>query len=164
MSISLETILPAQPPAGEIQFVPLGGDGWTSPQSVYFLNWQSTGDASGGTHQLRVSRDERFEQIGAYLGFRAVGVTPRVIRFDAAVAEVVQAEHIGTAVVDATINTLMYVPPLLINTTSWTIRTTNNDTEVITFRGMIYNFNVRASERVPLHILLASFPRSPVSL
>lgn len=45
-------ILPNQPALGSVEYIPLGGDGWRSPQSAFLIDFQKTGDASGGNITL----------------------------------------------------------------------------------------------------------------
>jgi len=165
MAIDLQVNLTDQPPSGSNKWVPLGGDGWTSPQSLYFFNINSTGDATGGNHVIQVFRDERFENIASFLLVQAIAAAT-IVRMDVSREGTGRATHIGTTVVDeaGTTGVLSWSPPLIIDAEKWALTLVNTDTEVIAFKGLVYNFNIRASERVPLSVLVASLPRSPAAL
>lgn len=159
MSILQDVVLPQQPGSGDVTFVPLGGDGWTSPQSMYYFSVDQTGDASGGVATIDVGRDQRFEQVIDFLEVQNIGGAV-VFRLDIFRNTQSRAIACGTTLAETSISTALWSPPAIIDPFEWRMAIPNVDTIVSRFKGVVYNFNIRASEKVPLHIMLASVRRS----
>lgn len=164
MSISETLTLPAQPSAGLSEYIPLGGDGWAAPQSAYMIDMQITGDASGGTITFIVLRDERFEQIVNFLQVDCGTVTAQEYSFGILRKSGITIHQIGVAPEIRGNSNILWTPPTMIDPIRWEVRVDNRDTEVDKFRCLVYNFNIRASEKVPLPILVSSLPRSPSAI
>jgi len=165
MAIAQDVNLTDQPAVGSNKWIPLGGDGFTSPQSLYFFDIANTGDASGGNVVIQVFRDQRFENIASFIQVQVAGAAT-LVRFDVSREDTGRAIHVGSTVIDeaGTFGALLWAPPLIIDAQKWALTLVNTDTEVIRFKGLVYNFDVQASEKVPLSVLVASMPRSPAAL
>lgn len=159
MSILQQVNLPAQPGAGDVTFVPLGGNGYTAPESMYYWSITQTGDVSGGTATIDVGRDERFEQLIDFLEVQNIGGAV-VFRMDIFRNTESRAIVVGTTTADATISVALWSPPAIIDPFEWRMVIPNVDGIVSRFKGVCYNFNIRASELIPLPQLLASVRRS----
>jgi hypothetical protein len=159
VSILQQVNLPAQPASGDVTFVPLGGNGWTSPKSMYYWSIDQTGDVSGGTATIDVGRDERFEMLIDFMEVQNIGGAV-VFRLDIFRNLESRALVVGTSTADATISTALWSPPAIIDPFEWRMSIPNVDGIVSRFKGVVYNFNIRASEVVPLSTLLASVRRS----
>ncbi len=70
MSVTSAFILPAQPAAGVINWVPLGGDGVTAPLGYYEVDAQLVGDASGGIATIAVTFDGRYTNLLAWANLK----------------------------------------------------------------------------------------------
>lgn len=62
ISVTNQVLLPSQPSGtGDVQFIPLGGDGFTAPHAAYTVrNFSSTGDATGGRVTQDIFMDPRY--------------------------------------------------------------------------------------------------------
>ncbi len=163
MAITDETTLPAQPASGTTVLVPLGGNGFTAPKSLFYVTVNLTGDATGGLLSIDVKRDERFEQLVDFMVIQNAGGAV-VYRMDLFRDLGSRALVIGTSNADTTISTGMWSPPALIDPHSYRLSTANVDGVQVKLKMAIYNFDVRASELVPLELLLASVRRSSTLL
>ncbi len=165
MAIDLDVNITDQPPTGTIVYRPLGGNGFTSPKSMYLFDIASTGDATGGDNTVTVFRDERFENIASFLQVQTNGGAIQIL-LNVSTHNVGRGIHIGPTVpiTGDTFSALSWTPPLLIDSQKWALQTPNVDTQALRFKGIVYNFNIFASEKTPLSLLLASMPRSPSAL
>jgi len=158
--------LPAQPAAGSNEYIPLGGDGWTAPQSAFMVDMQITGDASGGNSVLTIERDNRFEQIVSFLSIESVHTL--ALQFALGIRRIpgITIHHVGVAPITTAVSltSVLWAPPAFIDPTGWEAVFPNIDTIVSRFRCLVYNFNIQASHKIPLNILLSSLPRSPSAL
>ncbi len=159
MAITQTVVLPAQPAAGDVVYVPLGGDGLTSPQSMYEFSIDQTGDASGGNATIEIDRDPRFEQLIDFLNVQAV-VTTAVLWQINIRRDRLRAVVGGSTIPGVLTSHAMYSPPAIIDPFQWSMTIPNVDLQVSRLKGVVYNFNIQASEKVPLSILLASVRRS----
>lgn len=168
MAITELLTIPNQPNAGTLQYIALGGDGWVAPQSAWYMDMRITGDASGGRITATVSRDERFEHLVSFLRFQQASATAVDYIFELRRVAGIEIQQLGVAPVSGiggvTLSTLLWSPPAVIDPVSWTLTVDNVDGELVRFGFMIYNFNIRASEKVPLDILLSSLIRSPSAI
>ncbi len=172
MSVLQEITLPAQPAAGTLQYIPLGGDGWGSPQSAFFLNMVITGDATGGFTRWRINRDPRFEHILQFMSIESTSATAIAYNFDifrgAHAPTGVGVHQVGTtahsAVSGNVLANQMWTPPPIIDPIKFECKVNNVDTQEDKFKILVYNFNIRASELVPINIMLASLPRAASAL
>lgn len=163
MSVLSTFTLPAQPAAGQAFYTPLGGDGWVAPQSLWYVDLESTGDSGGGIHQLTINEDLRFSQIVSFLMLQTDGgaVTAEFRVFAETTA---RAAHVGPTIAAASDSFLTWSPPLILNAEAWRVTAPNVDGEVLNLKAMIFNYRKRAAEEVPLDKLLASFPRASTAI
>ncbi len=168
MSVAIETTLPAQPATGTCRYVPLGGDGFTSPASSYHF-WQAiAGDASGGYATLTAHMDPRFAALVSFLTVQvnsaaAVPDVKAAIHAAPSTEQDVVLNLIGGVPLFTTTGQAMltWSPSPLFNAESIVVDFDNVDaTELYVFTAVIYNFNIRAAEQTPLSVLLASLPRA----
>lgn len=166
MAVASSVTLPAQPAAGFVTYIPLGGDGWVAPQSMFEVLVQLASDASGGNSVTTIVRDDRFESV--------ITRAETIISSAAAAADVQFELNTGiTGRIPAISQSLNHRTALTGSShKSWDLppifefrnlvcRTDNVDaTEVVNLRCWVYNFRISASQRTPLPILLASLPRS----
>lgn len=167
MSVAATLQVPEQPAAGGLEYLPLGGDGFSAPQSAYAVNVQLASDASGGTSTITINFDPQFLGLVSYVetvvtgasadvpSRRTIGLSTFESMHDAEDAE----EGEGTTVVR------LWRPPGAMATQVGgfvpnivgRIPNTNTETHFLTAR--IYNFNKRAREFTPLYLLLQNLPR-----
>jgi len=168
VAISLTFRLPDQPAAGTTTFIPLGGDGWTSPQSAFLVQQTVTGDATGARVTLECEGDHRFEHLVSLLMFEARSATAVDYLFDIHRSAPVSFRNLGQTPLanfsSLDITSVMWAPPPIIDPTKWVMITDNVDTIPYTWTTLVYNFNIRASEKVPLSVLFASLPRAPSAI
>ena len=178
MAVGTTQQLPEEPTIGSLEFVPLGGDGWIAPQSMYVGRTQSTGDASGGAHSITINADPRFTQICAVLE----------AEFEAAAAArfaklVVQERSIASRVnfagdssfdagLEATGSNTAFLgwnpPPHALRYTEENpsfvqFLCTNVNAEDIYLEFRLFNFNIRAPEVALWQWLASSQPARPYS-
>lgn len=162
MSVSVTLNLPEQPSSGLLQIKPLGGDGYTSPQSYYLLEINQVSGAGGGTNTILVNLDPQYQCVVALMQTNlASPAADRVVRLDI-FPEGLFPEFSIQAVMafDADVGSnLMYSPPPLFNQRRVSAITDAVDTETLALRLVIYNFKRDAFQKVPLNILLESLPR-----
>ena len=174
MAVDATVALPAQPTVGSTNLIPLGGDGWVAPHSVYSVDQQVVHDASGGIANNQVRFDPRYTQLVSYMlaeqtsGAATVLMTYTIQcdaqdRIAVTVPLLLQAQS-GLSVT----NRGLWTPPAMLCSAGLgadddppfvSLITDNTDTETTVLRVRIYNFDKRARERVPLPQLLASLYR-----
>jgi hypothetical protein len=123
-----------------------------------------TGDATGGNATARVNADPRFGHLVTLMGATQLSnVTPGQNVFfsldDSPTAFGFGDLHAETL---AGICVASWNPPPLIQVSTWSCSIPNVDGDALQFAYWVYNFNIRARERVPLDILLASVPRAGI--
>lgn len=164
MAITQNLNLPDQPAIGEVEYIPLAGNGKTSPRSAYLGNFQVVGDATGGLITLSVFRDPRFEHIVSFLSAEKLAVAAFGFRMSLGRASI-STHNIGitlaSQVTGDAVSSMIYAPVATIDAVHWQLRVENTDTVVTRFKFLVYNFDVAASLNVPLPVLLASLPRAP---
>jgi len=167
MSVTQTVTLPNQPTVGSVILRPLGGNGYSSPMSMYVVQLYSvTCDASGGQASLDLFTDPQFESV-----FNVVQVaiaSPAAsaqVRFDfftrrAAAAGLAKFEIQGTSSFDSdTASSCMLTPPPMFDMGRVTVVTDNVDTETVRLNVILYNFRRDAAQITPLAVLLSSLPR-----
>lgn len=164
MSVQETVNLVDQPVAGNFEFVPLGGDGWIAPQSAYIGDMKATGDATAGDVRMKVLRDDRFEHLIQFLAGSSGQNSAQDYRFAIARRLGLNIHQIGTTkasgVTDEVLNSILWTPPPMIAPVEWTLTMDNTDTIAYDFKFVVYNFNIRATEKVPLNVLLSSLTRA----
>lgn len=168
MSVAVEDSLPAQPANGSSVYRPLGGDGWTAPHALYSTLSQLASDASGDDSDITLNLDTRFMNIVflmeqllvgfssaregemQVIGDRPTGALHRVRMFGLQI-------HLGT--VGGNRGLLSWNPPLIVDAESVFSQTENTGVgPTHNLLCLIYCFQKRALEKIPLNSLLASIP------
>lgn len=162
MAISNVWSLPGQPPVGFANQVPLQGDGFFSPISMYLLQPTDIGDASGGGVTFTVTMDPRYISIVAMMGFAVTGGAASV-EFRMSVSGragngLIAAGDSKFTSIDTAQAEASFVPgPLVdVQTVNWVIE--NTDTLAYGCTATIYLFDRQAMNAVPLSVLFASLP------
>lgn len=165
MAVSETVSLPAQPTVGSSVFRPLGGNGYTAPQSMFIVDsFQTDGDGSGGLHSMLINSDVRFECVLAAVSINYVGSST-----DAPLVCTVKTQNVTGVTYRANFTLVnqaigsnqargLWTPPPIFGMTQLTVQTNNVDGDDMTVSAVIYNFNRRASELVSLDKLLSSIP------
>lgn len=163
MAVTKTVVLPAQgPDAGDItRLRPLGGNGLRGPQSLFEVQVTLAGDAGGGASDITVVFDTRFESILLCADNVNTGTAlDRTAVFE--LGSSVPFFGVGTAQGNAITSQSIasWSPPPIVGRDQVKISTNNidGDSQVITL--LIYNYQKRASELVPLSVLLSSLPRA----
>jgi hypothetical protein len=159
MAVVTTLTLPSQPTTGSVVYKPLGGNGFTSPQSMFYVTVDSLGIAGGGLNSIQVFKDERFEQLVDFMTIQG-NAGAVIYRMDIFRDLGSRALVIDTTSADTTISCGTWSPPALIDPESWKVSTANVEDENVKLKMAIYNFNIRASEKIPLELLLASIRRA----
>lgn len=162
MSVSITLTLPSQPAAGVVRLRPLGGDGYSSPQSMYIVDCDSVSDASGGVNTITVNLDPQYQSVISLIATQLESGTADVPVFITLHPEGltpsfgVQKDMKFNSDVGSN---LLYAPPPMFNAVRVLTRTDNVDTETLHLAFIAHNFKRDAFQKVPLNIILASLPR-----
>ncbi len=167
MSVTQTTNLADQPASGigSISYIPLGGNGFLAPKSVYLVSIGITGDATGGTSSIIVTQDPRWQHLVTEVQLRQIASTSRLYEMtvgkETSVAGVDATFRVqGTSRVGPAGNTTVdWNPAPLFDISRLTLSVENIDTVVTTMTALIYNFNIRADKQVPMNLLLQNVPR-----
>lgn len=162
MSVSSTFALPGQPDAGTNTYVPLAGDGYTAPHSLFAVNVTLAMDASGGVANIRITRDPRWEHLVPVIGALNTNTTQDEMQMDittalAAGGPIFLVGGLAQQRPDGT-QARVWTPPPIINPLSFQVVAANVDTFQLSMSMVVYNFRVDASRKIPLPILLASVP------
>lgn len=164
MSVELSVTLPNNPATGLLQYVPLGGDGYTDPFAMYVLrNFLLTGDASGGFSEIEVVMDDRFCSMVQFasvifndtsadplpvrwvLGSSLLGTTPNMFR--------VRDIPALAAATGEPQSTDMWLPPAFLlpgaDFSALSVKILNGNTDTMQLFTSIFLFNVNARQKVP---------------
>ncbi len=163
MSVNYSFALPAQPDEGGFELVPLGGNGFTAPHSMYLASPFITGDASGGIAEVDMTLDDRYTCLVNHVQVDATSAAgakhTRIVLFGPGSFAMSVAPIAPVSSID-TVARASWSPDPLFKARSLKSRWLNVDTEVYYCHSVIYNFDIRAAEEMPLSALLASLPRS----
>ncbi len=167
VAVTETVVLPAQPAAGTVEFVPLGGDGLSAPRAAYAVKgFLLTGDVSGGQIQTQVTMDDRYTSIVSYVSFNMSQATSADVDFNIAIsgARTPQMTDSGVAVaISSTIDAVevrhtWLPPPQLLpgGTEIAFVRTKvlNVDSDVLRSEMWIYLFNIDVRQKTPMGPLL----------
>lgn len=177
--------MPAQPADGVTEYVALGGDGFVAPHSSHSCTINVTGDASGGSCEIKVSPDPRYVALLSYVSVKLqdVGADENIrqeIRVTSSgsspesflVSSVVPWLPIG-ALTGAYANALWTPPAVLLSSGADPLTTgpfyrllcvNGGATERYSVTLRFYNFDKRARELVPLPQILSTLVRSSTLL
>lgn len=165
LSVSTAVQLPDQPgDLGSVELVPLGGNGFLSPHSMYVLrNVGVTGDASGGTAEVAINCDVRYTCLFATVNPDMVGAAADVLvrmgLSDVAGSGIVTVNATMLLGVD-NVARVLWSPSPFFGAAQIKVRAPNVDGDDLRVSGVLYNFDKRAPEVVPMAQLVASLPRS----
>lgn len=170
MSVTSTVQLPNQPAAGSTIWVPLGGNGYTAPHSMFEAEIQIANDAGGGDTRLFILTDPRWESIvhRAEIIVSSASGAER-FAFNLNIAQItgfppkIPMNYQGLMDLnDVTlVNHAFWDLPPHIDAQQISMTADNVDVTEVTFlRAFIYNFHKDASQRVPLNVLLESIPRA----
>ena len=166
MAVASTFTLPSQPAAGNADFVPLGGDGWTSPQSMHILrSVLLAGDATGGNSVITVNTDPRFSCIVPWIQVGVLGATAAEDYVLALVSrqrigQGQSVQHVGNTFFSALSGGFaLWSPPPVIDVDQLSLTISNTDGDTTILNAIVYNFRLRASEKVPIAVLLDVLPR-----
>lgn len=166
MSVAETITLPGQPTDGLNIFVPLGGDGFIAPHSCYELEATLDGDASGGTNVIYINLDSRFQSLVSLISIHVSGAAANVA-FEAQFATQhgkIPAKYWkinGDAEFSAVFSKAQaqWMPTPVFGSTRIAAAISNTGVGLnLKLAALVYNFDRRASETVPLTQLLASIP------
>lgn len=162
MSVAVTLNMPDQPAAGSVRLRPLGGNGYTSPQSNYLVTVNLASDASAGNNAITINLDPQYQSVVSLVQCQLESGTVDVPVFIAIFPEGITPSFGIQAVMDIDPDVgqnLLYSPPPMFNAVRLLARTDNVDTETLHLAAIIHNFKRDAFQKVPLNIILASLPR-----
>lgn len=171
MAVSSSVTLPGQPSAGAVDYIPLGGDGFTAPFAAWSVEAHSdTGDATGGAAILGVVMDTRYCSLVAFVSISIAQATAadadlRIQLVGTNTTE--QSDNVIMPSISATVATRTAgvtwrpTPQILpggqseaANLPRISARMLNVDTDVYELSALIYLFNIRVRELTPMGPLL----------
>jgi len=169
VTVTATVTLPAQPTTGNTTYKVLGGNGWSAPHAVYYSLIQLAGDAGGGTNQTTIVFDQRFMNIVSFCEMQLSGagvVASTECEFQLITGVPPGAQFRARAFGNALFltatgfdeNLMTWNPPLLVDVEQILSTVENVDSSTQSFRAVIYCFQKRALEVVPLNIILAALP------
>jgi len=169
ISVTADLVLPAQPTSGTTTYIPLGGDGFTSPIAAYAVNaFALTGDASSGTATQTVTLDDRYCGLVSFVSFNIAQGTPADADFRAfinsstgfSIPQIMDA-GVVTAIAAAfglEINHTWNCPPVMLaggtDVGRITLAVENVLSDVMKLFTLIYIFDIRVRETTPMGPLL----------
>ncbi len=170
MAVSESINLPSQPGVGSVSYLPLGGDGYTAPFAAYqIIQWEITGDASGGAVVFGASMDMRYTSLVGFVNSHVQQQTAADadFRFHLSGDTFAEQAFSGTAtkisgtIAGATVqkqwNPTPFIMPGGVPGSSLpriAARWLNVDGDVFELNALIYLFNIRVREVTPMGPLL----------
>lgn len=148
------------------RLIPLGGDGWTSPRSMYEVQVVLTNDSSTGTEIIKLVLDANYMQVINTIGYAKVGAAADVpLLIDVALTPIaVTLDRVVSGALTSAAG--VYCPPLRplvvpegVAQFEVATTTTNVDGDTGILDVQIFNFWKRAAEQTPIEIILGSLPR-----
>lgn len=170
VAITTSRTLPAQPTIGVVNYVPLGGDGFTAPHAAYAVSgFGQNGTATGGVAKIVLTMDPRFVSLVSYVTYsieQAASADAEVaLLLSASDGHVPQQKHqaLITAVADAFTPqvAVTWAPsPVLLpggaKSPNIVCSAVNVDANTYFLSTFIYLFNIRVREETPMGPLLWS--------
>jgi len=170
MAVSSAVALPNQPTSGKVHIVPLGGDGFVAPHSMYTISDHAvTGDGTGGAATLDITLDDRHCSLVGFVQMRVAQATPaaadmRLLVFSLddnfSPAQIFQqsVDNVAATVNSSTVAFTWAPVPFLFGGGPGvgTIRSnmTNVDTDVYRLSAIVYQFDIRVRETTAMGPLL----------
>lgn len=168
-NVTLDVTLPdtaVAPGLGSPRYQPLGGDGWTSPHSVFEFGYSSPGTAGGDNNVITVTFDPRWRGIVSYVRLTNSSASAAIemelqIRPHAPFTSPVMSAFSNATPVNSLsgVNEMTWSPPPVASMNILRGTTPNVNGDTLTLQAFVYNFNIRVLEQVPLALILASLPR-----
>lgn len=167
VAVAQTVVLPAQPAVGTLTYVPLGGDGFSSPFAAYGLKiFQASGDVSGGALTMNVNFDPRFCSLVAYVTVQIAqgtsadadvriqvrGDTIATVNFQGPVSAV--ASDVTSFEVAHTFAPVPVIVPGAGENGAIQVAFDNVDGDEYFLDTLIYLFNIRVRELTPMGPLL----------
>ncbi len=164
-------MLPAQPAAGAVDYIPLGGNGFTAPFAAWSVEAMTvTGAPGGGAASMGVSMDMRYCSLVAFVSVSIIQVSAADadLRIQLTGANTTdQAENVVMPSTSATVATrtigFTWRPtPMILpggqrdaaDLPRISARMLNVDADVYELSTLIYLFNIRVREITPMGPLL----------
>lgn len=167
MTISETVQLPDQPTKGAVEFIPLGGDGFSAPKFAYtVLTAELTGDSSGGTMSMRIEMDPRWSAVVGYVTGQIVQQTPAdaehlfTITGDRVPTLLHQGDITNTVLSTSEIGFTWRPEPLVLpgGTTAvppaLQVRFLNVDGDLVRMSALIFCYDIRVRELTPMGPIL----------
>ncbi len=170
ISVTESIVLPNQPSVGQLNRIPMGGDGQTAPNAAYALQaFELVGDAGGGKVGHVITMDNRFCSLVSWVQLANVQTTPGDVDFRFAMAgtgtnevpllaEGGLAVAIAAAVSTSSINELWRPPPVVLpggpNVGFVSVDMLNVLSDVVRVSMMIYLFDIDVRTKTPMGPLL----------
>lgn len=171
MSVSQTVSLPAAGANGFSTLSPLGGDGWSSPRSLYSVQLLLANDASGGTEILTLNLDPNYLQLINSIGYTKLGaaadvdIVMKVSSNNRANQAFVGTMQFGASGALNNVGGVWTPPPVPLVTAEGDppvqiiVTTPNVDGDTGVLNVDLFNFWKRAAEETPIEVLLACLPR-----
>jgi len=179
VTVNTDVQIPDQPTTGAVIYQPLGGNGKTDPHAAYLVRIESTGDASGGFHSIRMRFDPKFAVMVSYVKFAAElasGVADVRIRYTGDQSSGIGGQQvfaacttsgIGMGAGNQTAGCLWCPAPQIVSAGAGDVQdppflnaiTGNTNGEVLELEAYMYLFDKRARELTPMSVLLGSLAR-----
>lgn len=166
MSVAATVTLPAQHSAGSTLYVPLGGNGMSSPHAMYVVKGLNvTGDASGGQASMTIIFDDRFCSMVGYASVVSsnTAVDPAAVRWvltGSQTAQAFRAALIAENAVAGPISDTWLPPPVLTPggpaRAQLSVTLLNETTITSQMYAQIFIYNINARQRVPFEYLVAA--------
>lgn len=176
MTVTAAFTLPDQPAAGTVNLQPLGGDGFSSPHSVYQVRATVDADSSTGRLEQYIRFDPRFVQVVSNVIISiespadTTNVMARITGEQGGRLEIRQAIPVVAVSGQGSECVLSWTPePMAVSsfldsssTAAPHVRVVldNVDTEDLTVDALIYNFDKRARELAPLSDIFSFLSRT----
>jgi len=174
ISVALSFTLPAQPSTGNVNYIPLGGDGFTAPIAAYGVSGATVaGDVSSGIATINLTMDNRYCSLVGYATGRILQGTPADAELRMAIGVTaaplgkvpLQVDQGDVTAIAATVSpdsiAKTWLPPSIIlpggvDAPVLSLAATNVDGDFFTIDALIYLFNIRVRELTPMGPILFS--------
>lgn len=160
MAVSLEVTIPD---VG--QYIPLGGDGWTAPHSVWEVSQLLAGDGGGGNSQITINFDERFQSVVSYVNMRnsnastAVEMLIQILPRNRSAPQLMAFANAVPLLGLTSENLFTWCPPPIVGLGRAISTKVNTSGDTHIFQMYLYNFDINVLQKVPLNLILSSLPR-----
>lgn len=171
MAVTEAFTLPAPPTTGSVEYLPLGGDGFSAPFAAYnVINAQVSGDASAGRASITCNMDSRYCALVAYAsvaieqGTSADADVKVFLAGESFAEQTFQApvESISATIASRTVTKTWNPTPFVLpgarlqdaTQPRLDFRALNVDGDEFFLSALIYLFNVRVRELTPMGPLL----------